>query len=73
MASLVIAEHDNVQLKSATLHAVSAARKATGDVHVLVAGSGARGVADAILEGRNQIMEELVKNEFAEADEPAAD
>jgi small subunit ribosomal protein S2 len=33
----------------------------------------ARGVADAILEGRNQIMEELVKNEFAEADEPAAD
>lgn len=33
----------------------------------------ARGVADAILEGRNQIMEELVKNEFAEADEAVAD
>ena len=33
----------------------------------------ARGVADAILEGRNQIMEELVKNEFAEANETAAD
>ena len=33
----------------------------------------ARGVADAILEGRNQIMEELVKNEFAEMDEAAAD
>jgi small subunit ribosomal protein S2 len=33
----------------------------------------ARGVADAILEGRNQIMEELVKNEFAEMDEAPAD
>jgi small subunit ribosomal protein S2 len=33
----------------------------------------ARGVADAILEGRNQIMDELVKNEFAEMDEAAAD
>lgn len=33
----------------------------------------ARGVADAILEGRNQIMEELVKNEFAEADGAVAD
>lgn len=33
----------------------------------------ARGVADAILEGRNQIMEELVKSEFAEADEAVAD
>ncbi|HVW63942.1 MAG TPA: 30S ribosomal protein S2 [Nitrosospira sp.] len=33
----------------------------------------ARGVADAILEGRNQIMEELIKNELAEADEAAAD
>lgn len=58
MASLVIAEHDNVQLKSATLHAVSAARKATGDVHVLVAGSGARGVADAAkcIEGVGQVI-----------------
>jgi small subunit ribosomal protein S2 len=33
----------------------------------------ARGVADAILEGRNQIMEELVKNEFAETDDTVAD
>ena len=29
----------------------------------------ARGVADAILEGRNQAMQEIVKNELAEADE----
>jgi small subunit ribosomal protein S2 len=33
----------------------------------------ARGVADAILEGRNQIMEDLVKNEFAETDDIVAD
>jgi small subunit ribosomal protein S2 len=33
----------------------------------------ARGVADAILEGRNQIMEDLVKNEFAETDDLVAD
>jgi small subunit ribosomal protein S2 len=32
----------------------------------------ARGVADAILEGRNQIMEELVKNEFAETEDTVA-
>jgi electron transfer flavoprotein alpha subunit len=47
MVSLVIAEHDNAQLKSATLHTVTAARQAAGAVHVLVAGSGARAVADA--------------------------
>jgi small subunit ribosomal protein S2 len=33
----------------------------------------ARGVADAILEGRNQIMEDLVKNELAETDDIVAD
>ena len=32
----------------------------------------ARGVADAILEGRNQAMQEIVKNESAEADEAIA-
>lgn len=28
----------------------------------------ARGVADAILEGRNEIIDEIVKNKFAETD-----
>jgi len=46
MTILVIAEHDNVQLKPATLNAVAAAAKIGGDVHVLVAGSNARAVAD---------------------------
>ena len=46
MTILVIAEHDNAQLKGATLNAVAAAAKIGGDVHVLVAGSGAQAVAD---------------------------
>ncbi|MGB3288059.1 MAG: FAD-binding protein [Burkholderiaceae bacterium] len=46
MTILVIAEHDNAQLKSATLNTVAAASKLGGDVHVLVAGSGAQGVAE---------------------------
>ena len=47
MAVLVIAEHDNTELKTATLVAVSAARAlAAGDVDLLVAGSGCKSVAD---------------------------
>jgi electron transfer flavoprotein alpha subunit len=46
MTNLVIAEHDNAQLKGATLNTVAAAARIGGDVHVLVAGSGAKGVAD---------------------------
>jgi electron transfer flavoprotein alpha subunit len=46
MAVLVIAEHDNAQLKGATLHTVTAAAQ-LGDVHVLVAGLNAGGVAAA--------------------------
>ena len=41
MTTLVIAEHDNAQLKGATLNAVAAAAKIGGDVHVLVAGANA--------------------------------
>jgi electron transfer flavoprotein alpha subunit len=47
MATLVLAEHDNAQLKGATLNAVSAAVKLGGPVHVLVAGSGCAAVAQA--------------------------
>jgi electron transfer flavoprotein alpha subunit len=39
MAALVIAEHDNINLKAATLHAVSAALQIDPEVHVLVAGA----------------------------------
>ncbi len=46
MKTLVWVEHDNASVKDATLSAVTAAAK-LGEVHLLVAGSGARGVADA--------------------------
>lgn len=46
MSVLVIAEHDNQQLKSSTLHTVTAAAK-LGDVSLLVAGAACRAVADA--------------------------
>src|SRR5690606_1949082 len=46
MTILVIAEHDNAELKGATLNTIAAAAKIGGDIHVLVAGSGAQGVAD---------------------------
>ena len=45
MTALVFAEHDNVELKDATLATVTAAA-AFGDVHILVAGSGCSGVAE---------------------------
>ena len=47
MPALVIAEHDNTHLKGATLHTVTAAIKAAGDVHVLVAGRNCAAVAQA--------------------------
>jgi electron transfer flavoprotein alpha subunit len=47
MAALVIAEHDNVSLKGATLNTVTAAIACGGDVHVLIAGHGAKAAADA--------------------------
>jgi len=47
MSILVIAEHDNAELKPATLNTVTAARAMGGDVHVLVAGEGCGAVADA--------------------------
>jgi electron transfer flavoprotein alpha subunit len=46
MTILVIAEHDNASIKTATLNTVAAASKIGSDVHVLVAGSNAQGAAD---------------------------
>jgi electron transfer flavoprotein alpha subunit len=47
MSVLVLAEHDNTHLKPATLHAVTAAQKIGGDIHILVAGKDARAAAEA--------------------------
>ncbi|MAC60173.1 MAG: electron transfer flavoprotein subunit alpha, partial [Novosphingobium sp.] len=46
MKTLVWVEHDNASLKDATLATVTAASK-LGEVHLLVAGSGCRAVAEA--------------------------
>jgi electron transfer flavoprotein alpha subunit len=47
MATLLIAEHDNKTLNPATLKAMTAASALGADVDVLVAGEGAKAVADA--------------------------
>jgi electron transfer flavoprotein alpha subunit len=58
MATLVIAEHDNKSLNEATRAAVTAAKKMGGDIHILVAGQGAKSVADeaAKVEGVAKVM-----------------
>lgn len=47
MTVLVIADHDNVELKDSTLNTVTAATNFNSDIHVLVAGSGCASVAEA--------------------------
>ncbi|MCX7171890.1 MAG: FAD-binding protein [Proteobacteria bacterium] len=47
MSLLVIAEHDNTNLKAVTLNVVAAAQKIGGEIHVLVAGSACAAVAAA--------------------------
>jgi electron transfer flavoprotein alpha subunit len=47
MAALVIAEHDNLTVRGATLNTVTAAMQCGGEVHVLIAGSNAGGAAAA--------------------------
>ena len=46
MAALVLAEHDGKTVRPATLNTVTAAAKAGGDVHILVAGHNAASAAD---------------------------
>jgi len=47
MAVLLLAEHDNKSLAPATAKALAAAERFGGEVDILVAGDGARGVAEA--------------------------
>lgn len=47
MTILVIGEHDNRQLKGATLNTLAAAAQLGDDLHLLIAGSGCQGVAEA--------------------------
>lgn len=47
MTSLVLVEHDNQEIKGATLNTVAAAQVLGGDIHLLVAGAGCGAVAEA--------------------------
>ncbi|ATE58762.1 electron transfer flavoprotein subunit alpha/FixB family protein [Thauera sinica] len=47
MAILVLAEHDNLTLKAATLNTITAASRIGGDIHVLVAGANVSAAAEA--------------------------
>ncbi len=47
MTLLILADHDNVALRPATLNTVAAAQKIGGEIHVLVAGGGAEAAAQA--------------------------
>ncbi|KFZ31306.1 electron transfer flavoprotein subunit beta [Pseudidiomarina salinarum] len=48
MSILVIAEHDNKELSTATLKTLTAAQQIGDDINVLVAGADCQGVADAV-------------------------
>ncbi|ATU95388.1 electron transfer flavoprotein subunit alpha/FixB family protein [Phyllobacterium zundukense] len=68
MAILLLADHDNSSLSDQTAKALTAAAKIGGDVHVLVAGKGAKAAADAAatLSGVSKVLlaqsEELANN-----------
>jgi len=77
MPILVLAEHDNTALMSATAHAVGAASKLDGDVHVLVAGHNAQpatqaaahiaGVAKVLLADASHLASPTAENVAATA------
>ncbi len=47
MSTLIVAEHDNTEIKAATLNAVTAAGQLPGETHLLVAGTGCASAAEA--------------------------
>ena len=72
MSKLVIAEHDNSNLKPATLNTVAAANVIGGAVHILVAGSSCQSVADeaAAAEGIEKVIlvdDSAYENQLAES------
>ena len=58
MTTLLVAEHDNKSLKDATNKTLTAGKAIGADVHVLVAGKGARAVAEAAakLDGVKKVL-----------------
>ena len=75
MSILVIAEHDNSELKSATLNAVTAANAISDSIDVLVAGSNSDDVANAVAQvsGVAKVIHannECYENQLAESVAP---
>jgi electron transfer flavoprotein alpha subunit len=71
MTTLLLAKHDNKALKDSTHKALTAAKALGGDVHVLVAGKGCRGVAEeaAKLDGVAKVLlaeSDLLEHRLAE-------
>ena len=60
MAILLVAEHDNATLSDQTAKALSAAAKIGGDVHILVAGKGAKPAAEAAAKSCPTIAEHVI-------------
>ena len=58
MTALVISEHDNSELKGATLNTISAAQKLDDEIHLLVAGANCNSVAEsaAKIEGVSKVL-----------------
>jgi len=72
MSTLGIAEHDNTNLKPATLNTVAAANAIGGAVHILVAGNACQSVADeaAAIDGVEKVIladDSAYENQLAES------
>jgi len=71
MAVLVLAEHDNAEIKAATLNTVAAAAEIGGDIDVLVAGSDCTAAAEqaATIDGIRKVLvadDDAMANRLAE-------
>ena len=75
MAILLVADHDNATLSDQTAKALTAASQIGGDVHVLVAGQGAKAAADAAatLSGVSKVLLAECKELAHNLAEPLAD
>ena len=58
MSILVIAEHDNIELKGATLNTVTAAKEISSEIDLLIAGSNCSSVVEkaSLVEGINRVL-----------------
>ena len=71
MSILVVAEHDGKQIKSATLHAVTAATKLNAPISLLLCGAGSAAIADSAAKIKG--VAEVLVAEAAELDNGLAE